>query len=694
MATTNTTQSSTHVGTNLNGVTYYSAQLPFVDLFKTSSPWLTQNSKTWNTKEFSELNLDASGWVKSLPRSGSATANYTQVATLINRDIGRYPGGRYVVLYDGEGTINYGFDAKRNAALSKPGRDVLDVTPSSAGIYLSITATDTKRTGNYIRNIRLVPQAFESTYKSQPFNPEFLKKIDDFSTLRFMDWMRTNGSSQGSWSNRPTVNDATYASGKGVPIETMIDLANRLGKNPWFNIPHQASDEYITNFAKLVKQKLNPNLKAYVEYSNEVWNSMFEQHNWVKTQAAKSGIQWQDWFGRRTEQIGDMWDKVLGNNRVVTVLAGQSANPGVAQEQLKGAKKYDQNLTIDSIAIAPYFGHYLGAPSNQTAVQQWTKDSDGGLNKLFKEMSQGGVLKNGPAGGALQRAYEGIKGNAKLANQEKLDLIAYEGGQHLAGFQGVENNQAITDLFIKANRDPRMGTLYRDYLTQWKKLGGGLFTNFSDIGTPSKWGSWGTLEYVSQTNSPKYDALLNFIKQNPPAATKPGGTAPSPAPSPTPSPAPSNDLILTGGKRNDSLVGKNGKDRLSGLENNDILVGNGGNDILSGGSGNDKLYGGSGTDTLYGGADADTLYGGLDTDTLYGGTGRDVFALETGIGRDLIKDFTVGQDKLGLTNGVTFKQLSITRQGNDALISFGNDQLAQLQRVRASSLTAASFAAI
>ncbi|NBD15131.1 MAG: hypothetical protein GVY04_03015 [Cyanobacteria bacterium] len=72
-------------------------------------------------------------------------------------------------------------------------------------------------------------------------------------------------------------------------------------------------------------------------------------------------------------------------------------------------------------------------------------------------------------------------------------MLAYEGGQHLVSRGGIENNQAITNLFIEANRDPRMGEIYREYLTQWHQLGEDLFVHFSDIKSPSKWGSWGGL---------------------------------------------------------------------------------------------------------------------------------------------------------------------------------------------------------
>jgi hypothetical protein len=124
------------------------------------------------------------------------------------------------------------------------------------------------------------------------------------------------------------------------------------------------------------------------------------------------------------------------------------------------------------------------------------------------------LLNKGPAGGALQEAYNGIKDYAELAQQKNLQLVAYEGGQHLVGYGGAENNQALTNLFIDANRDARMGAIYQEYLTQWYQLGGGLFSNFSDIASSSKWGSWGSLEYVDQTSSPKYDALKALFAQS------------------------------------------------------------------------------------------------------------------------------------------------------------------------------------
>jgi len=118
--------------------------------------------------------------------------------------------------------------------------------------------------------------------------------------------------------------------------------------------------------------------------------------------------------------------------------------------------------------------------------------------------------------------YEGLSGmpivrsrisaHAKLAVAQSVSLLAYEGGQHLVGVGAPANNTAINTLMDAANRDARMGTLYATYLQEWANAGGGLFMHFSDVGSASRFGRWGALELVSQTTSPKYDALQDFAQ--------------------------------------------------------------------------------------------------------------------------------------------------------------------------------------
>ncbi|PSF38702.1 cellulose-binding protein [Aphanothece hegewaldii CCALA 016] len=506
------------LGTNLAGLADYSAQLPFIDGFRTSRSWIPQKWGVWDTGESSLLNLDADGYVKSLPSANSST--YTFVGTILFRDLqGKYPGGKYIVLYDGEGTINYNFDAVKDVTASRPGRDVINVTPSEGGIYISITATDPNQTGNYIRNIRVVPEAALTTYAQQIFNPTFVEKSDPFGAVRFMDWMGTNNSTQSQWNDRPTLTDASWAT-TGTPVEVMVKLANSLDIDPWFCMPHLATNEYVTNFAQYVKDNLEPGRKVYVEYSNEAWNWQFQQTHWVYQQSLAAGLEfYMDLYSKRTTEITRIWDGVWGTDkeRVIGVMGSQAANVWLGQRELSyvwdttGPKSHEY-YGIDAIAIAPYFGGYLGDPNTANEIASWTQNPDGGLSKLFDELTQGGVISSSPQGGALQESYSWMANYASLAQQQGLELLAYEGGQHLVGYWGAENNQALTNLFIAANRDPRMGDIYKQYLNKWYELGGGTFLNFSDIGLPTKWGSWGTLEYASQNSSPKYNALMDVIQ--------------------------------------------------------------------------------------------------------------------------------------------------------------------------------------
>jgi len=142
-----------------------------------------------------------------------------------------------------------------------------------------------------------------------------------------------------------------------------------------------------------------------------------------------------------------------------------------------------------------------------------------------------------------------------------------------------------------------------------------------------------------------------------------------------------------GGNGNDTLTGTAGNDLLNGGNGNDSLIGNAGNDSLIGGNGSDFLVGSAGDDLLDGDNGSDTLRGGLGNDTLTGGNGSDVFVFAALEGTDTITDFSLGTDKIGLTGGLTFGNLSFS--GNQ--IRIGSDVLAVLTGVNTNTLTASNF---
>ena len=154
-----------------------------------------------------------------------------------------------------------------------------------------------------------------------------------------------------------------------------------------------------------------------------------------------------------------------------------------------------------------------------------------------------------------------------------------------------------------------------------------------------------------------------------------------------------NDTLFGGASTPENMPG-DGADLLLGGDGNDYLNGNLGNDSLSGGIGDDTAYGGQGDDLIDGGAGSDVLYGNLGNDTLIGGNGTDYFAIQAGfaaVDADVAIDFTDGDDLIGLADGLTFADLSITGSNGNTLISSNNELLLTLTGIDVSLINNADF---
>jgi hypothetical protein len=501
------------LGTNLDGIADWSASFPFVDTMKRSRVWLSTNDNTWEDQK--QLLQDESGWIKQLGKGQWAR-------TLIFWDVPQYPAGDYVVRYDGTGSFDY---MGGTATSKKVGREVVRIDGKS---NFALTILSIPTPSNYPHPIRVTMPggacsddntkycdaktkcdgsaqcvAFEHNPEQQIFHPKFLSRLAPYSVVRFMDWMKTNESKERLWKDRPKPSDVRWRD--GVPLEIMVALANRLKIDPWFNIPHGADDEYVTKFATYVRDTLDPELKVYVEWSNEVWNGMFPQADYATQEGEKLklGKGWEAQYkfhSRRSTECHKIWEKVFAGkmNRVVRVLGTQVANYGVAEALLGYG---DTKNHVDALAVAPYFGGEYLSPEEA---------------KKWESASVADVIKDLHAR-SLPRSFEAVRANADIAKRFKVDLIAYEGGESFAGIAGTEDNVRLNKLADEVGRDPRIKQVYLDYLEGWKKAGGHLFVHFTDVATPSKYGRWGSLEYLDQLreNAPKYDALMTFIEKNP-----------------------------------------------------------------------------------------------------------------------------------------------------------------------------------
>ncbi|SFC65532.1 M10 family metallopeptidase [Tropicimonas isoalkanivorans] len=133
---------------------------------------------------------------------------------------------------------------------------------------------------------------------------------------------------------------------------------------------------------------------------------------------------------------------------------------------------------------------------------------------------------------------------------------------------------------------------------------------------------------------------------------------------------------INGAGGSDKLLGGNGQDTLRGQAGNDRLVGGADADALLGGGGRDVLLGGGGRDTLKGQNGADVLVGGAGRDILIGGAGSDTFVFDRGAGRDVIRDWSDGEDRVDLKDWhlSSFREaMSLATPVNDGIaLGFGD----------------------
>ncbi|ESO88846.1 hypothetical protein LOTGIDRAFT_234415 [Lottia gigantea] len=477
------------MGINVGGITYFSSEVKFVDIAKQSQEWITQrdDQKSWNTQEHDKIHFNSDGYPTSFPAG-------VRVAKLVYRGFGEHEEtGIYTILWDGEGEI--GIKLARFKVLSS--RKVGNINPN-----------------NPVRNLRLIAPGYEQVYDRFPFHPVFLENLRRYSEIRYMDFYSTNGHGPEptTWSSRHTVHSHSQAGTEGGALEFMIDLSNRLGANPWFCIPHAADDNYVAQFATLVKNTLRKDLVAYVEYSNEVWNGIFRQSKYSEAKGLALKLDVKPfkakfkYYNKRSTEVVAIWNRVFGSEadkRVSGVWAWQTG----FQDYYKQAVEDLGNRihTFKNIAITGYFDcqkiadkHAKELPGmSMTEIQRYCKNELPAKEAEFKHYMD------------LAKAY-GVQ------------LVMYEGGPSVMESSALrhfgQSNKATTEKAIAFNKDSHMEESVKDVLNLWNKVvvkdphtkQGGFFNYFSYTSSPTKYGSWGMLEYTGQ--DPKTVAKLRGVQ--------------------------------------------------------------------------------------------------------------------------------------------------------------------------------------
>ena len=306
------------------------------------------------------------------------------------------------------------------------------------------------------------------------------------------------------------------------------------------------------------------------------------------------------YYGLRAAQVADIWTAEFGAeapDRLVRVVATHTGWMGLEESILRAPLalltlgRLPQD-SFDAYAVTGYFGHEWGgedmAPRlaalldsaeaaaaaegeaqglRRVALRDYveTRRFDAALAEATRVIAEGSVR---------ELVEEIFPYHARVADQAGLDLIMYEGGNHLAARDSVLDNVRATDFFAYHAYTPEMSSLYRTVLEGWVAAGGTLFNAFVDVAPTSKWGNWGALRHLSDAN-PRYDILMAY-----------NATAPSDW-EVRDLDAFANGVTLAAPPEGATLTGTPAEDVLAGGVGPDILISLGGDDKLGGGPGED-----------------------------------------------------------------------------------------------------------
>ncbi len=578
------------VSWGLAGLSDWNTAIPLLDLARTMRPFFGYSGDTWEAMDNATLAeggyLDADGYPIRIPKGIDGIRT---IWAWEENQGAEQRKGIYILSYQGRGTVTFGGAA--NVLNSAPGRIIFE-NPTGAGFWLNITNIDP---GDHIRGLSVLRADHVSLAEAGAvFNPNWLALVQDARELRFMDWMATTDSNAMRWEDRPRPQDATWTE-SGAPVELIVRLANETGTDPWFTMPHKADDDYIRQFATYVRDHLDPRLKAHVENSNETWNAAFEQFHWMREQAIAEwgdGVSedWEAIFSYHTKRATDValiWEDVFGAEapaRLINVLGTQAGNLWVSEVHITapGWKEHDPEGYVDpatvfeELAATTYFGvsFMTNADLREELDRRIRDTSDAAYSWIFELVSQDGALED-----SIPAVLRNLAEQKALANSHGLRLSVYEGGQH------IHHSFAVNDLseaqaeelgrfLAEFVRSPEMGALYAQLWDGWRDIGEGPFMQFSEIGVPSRWGSWGILSHPGDRN-PRADFILKRQAEGGSWWGEGGG------------PQYLQGRTESGSESPDQMTGTAEEDFLAGLGGDDTFIASPGQDGINGGAGND-----------------------------------------------------------------------------------------------------------
>ena len=363
-----------------------------------------------------------------------------------------------------------GYDVARNLTTAK-----LLVEQGEGSMWLKFTRTSrdgSDSTGTGLTNIRFMrPMAFGSDTPHNPGEISYRPMKQMAGCFTCLRWLEVaNDRNSGKWADRSLPGSMQFRQRRGKNEsagenwEHLIMLANETGRDIYLCTPIAADNEYFEKLARLLKfgsdgrepymqpmanpvyPPLNPNLRAYIEVGNEIWNWAFgstqqcreSAEREIKEQTAEAKIfnyngkgNYRTWHALRTVRCSDIFRSVFGDAgmgaRVRMLCEYQYANAQeTAWQSFRFLDAYFNNGDGDHVKEPHPINHYLwgggGAAyygvGNPDGEQTHTVFRDGSFEKV---VIADGATQSAVAGSAWQ-----FKGDAGVFRNLTSAVAGYE----------------------------------------------------------------------------------------------------------------------------------------------------------------------------------------------------------------------------------------------------------------------------
>lgn len=395
------------------------------------------------------------------------------------------------------------------------------------------------------RNIKIFKAVHESrVLAGEIFDPDWYTETSQWAWYRFMDWTETNFSPATNYVDLTATATQFWRGAnitgilqRGTPISAIVALANLTLKPIWICIPHLFTDAAVTSLANYLKTNLNPAVHVYFEYSNENWNYLgtagasgkycVDQGALIGAWSAQQAFQkaW-SYSGYRAAQCMELIRTEFGTDSGTGRWSGvMGIQVGAVENIIYNYIGLDYHISADAgatqsrtklfslVGVAPYPGATISTTASGAGATLLTwaneslarDDNYEHFNKQFYNVHKLGAGVVWPGVDYYRALWQSAMTSAAAKG---MGVAMYEGkygGYCLPDLrdntgtetEGTKMNLALSQFADSAYCGLIESQMYTAYLAD-----GGVLPNlFADIYLRSKYGPWGSKQYLGDTNA-------------------------------------------------------------------------------------------------------------------------------------------------------------------------------------------------